>query len=82
MCICEDRLFRAPISLFCQAGLGELYYVRSSFVLLQFLEEYFCDKAGRGSFDCTVWTGSRFIFSNNLILSNNQWINLALFREL
>lgn len=32
MCICEDRLFRIPISLFCQAGLGELHCcLRSSF---------------------------------------------------
>lgn len=78
-CVCshqgyvyEDRLFRIPVSLFCHAGLGELHCcVRSGFVLLQFLEVYFYDKAGRDSFDCTVWTASRFIFGNNPINPNN-----------
>lgn len=55
MCGYEDRLSRIPVSLFCQAGLGELHCcVRSGFVLLQFLEEYFYDKAGTNNFNCTV----------------------------
>lgn len=55
MCVYEDRLFRILVSLFCQAHLGELHCcVRSGFVLLQFLEEYFYDEAGRNNLDCTV----------------------------